>query len=102
MPAVFLTQFLTQFTVPTGKMSEPPRGMLLVTRLLASNKQAWESMASSSAIFLSKTAHRTPLINCGCVTGGGRRRYDPFVCSGAAVGGTSGGCNTCAAFGGVG
>jgi hypothetical protein len=38
----------TQVTVPTGKSSERPRGMPLVTRLLASSDQAWEPMASSS------------------------------------------------------
>jgi hypothetical protein len=45
-----------QFTVPTGKRSEYPRGMPLVTRVLASSEQAWEPMASLSVKFFRKRA----------------------------------------------
>jgi hypothetical protein len=45
----------TQFTVQTGKRSELPRGMPLVTRLLASSELAWGPMASSSVNFCRKT-----------------------------------------------
>jgi hypothetical protein len=46
----------TGFTVPTGKRSEHPRGMPLVTRTIASNEHEWEPMASSSANFCRKRA----------------------------------------------
>jgi hypothetical protein len=45
----------TQITVPTGKKSGHPRGMPLVTHMLASSEQAWEPMASSSVNFCRKT-----------------------------------------------
>jgi hypothetical protein len=45
----------TQFTVSTGKRSELPRGMPLVTRVFASSEHAWDPMASSSVNFCRKT-----------------------------------------------
>jgi hypothetical protein len=45
----------TQFTVSTGKKSELPRGMPLVTRAFASSEHAWDPMASSSVNFCRKT-----------------------------------------------
>jgi hypothetical protein len=45
----------TQFTVQTGKRSELPRGMPLVTRVFASSEHAWDPMASSSVNFCRKT-----------------------------------------------
>jgi hypothetical protein len=45
----------TQFTVQTGKRSELPRGMPLVTRMFASSELAWGPMASSSVNFCPKT-----------------------------------------------
>ena len=52
----------TQFTVSTGKRSELPRGMPLVTRVFASSEHAWDPMASSSVNFCRKRAPcRAPL-----------------------------------------
>jgi hypothetical protein len=45
----------TQFTVSTGKKSELPRGMPMVTRVFASSEHAWDPMASSSVNFCRKT-----------------------------------------------
>jgi hypothetical protein len=45
----------TQCTVQTGKRSELPRGMPLVTRGFASSEHAWDPMASSSVNFCRKT-----------------------------------------------
>jgi hypothetical protein len=45
----------TQFTVQTGKKSELPRGIPLVTRVFASSEHAWDPMASSSVNFCRKT-----------------------------------------------
>jgi hypothetical protein len=45
----------TQFTVPTGKRSEFPRGMPLVTRMFALSEQEWDPMTSSSVGFCRKT-----------------------------------------------
>jgi hypothetical protein len=44
----------TQYTVQTGKRSELPRGMPLVTRVFASSEHAWDPMASSSVNFCRK------------------------------------------------
>jgi hypothetical protein len=41
----------TEFTVQTGKRSELPRGMPLVTRVFASSEHAWDPKASSSVTF---------------------------------------------------
>jgi hypothetical protein len=46
----------TQFTVQPGKRSELPRGVPLVTRMLASSEQACDPMASSSVNFCLKTS----------------------------------------------
>jgi hypothetical protein len=58
----------TQFTVQTGKRSEPPRGMPLVTRMFASSEHAWDPMASSSVNSCRKTrtvpATRAKLVSC--------------------------------------
>jgi hypothetical protein len=43
-----------QFTVPTRKRSEHPRGMPLVTRMLVSSEQARVLIASASVIFCRK------------------------------------------------
>jgi hypothetical protein len=54
----------TQFTVQTGKRSELPKGMTLVTRMFTSSVlQAWDPMASSSADFCRKM--RTVPFVCG-------------------------------------
>jgi hypothetical protein len=45
----------TEFTASTGKRSELPRGMPLVTRVFASSEHAWDPMASSSVNFCRKT-----------------------------------------------
>jgi hypothetical protein len=47
-----------EFIVSTGKRGEHPRGMPLVTRLLASSEHAWETNGILECKFLSENAHR--------------------------------------------
>jgi hypothetical protein len=54
----------TQFTVLTGKRSEHPRGLPLVTRMLASSEQEWEPMAFSSVDLCRKTRTVRSRIPC--------------------------------------
>jgi hypothetical protein len=55
-PETYACSVCTEFTVATVRGSGRPRGMSLVTRLLASSgAKAWEPMASSSVHFCRKT-----------------------------------------------